>query len=783
QGTLSAALASGETLNVIRDAVVIGQALVDDSDPANISWTFDDSALEDGSEYSYQVQVVDGSGNQGPLSNEYTITVDITQEAPTIIDVSDNIGDEQGSIAQGGTTDDAMPTITGSGEAGSIITLLDNGEVVGTGIVDGSGNWSIEPELPLLEGSHSFTAISTDAAGNASDPSAARTLVLDIPGPNAPAIDAVIDDQGDVTGVISKGNGITDDTSPTVIGSGQVGATITLYDADANELGTAVVDAQGNWSIEIDPVNGLSEGEQSLTAIATLAGKDSPETGPYTFTVDSMTPVAPIYSVIDDQGNTTGPLADGDTTDDAQPTFSGIDAIPGAVITILDGTEVIASTTVNPDGTWEVTPVEPLADGEHEFDVTQTGPNGITSAGTPITVTVDTRDVLVTITHISDDVEGIVGDVAPNGLTNDAEPVVSGHATAGKDVTVLLNGDVIGTVPTDSQGVWSLPVPATTPLTEGENIFVAQVENASGETVNSTQFSVTLDTTAPDSVTDMTATDDVGSDQGLITNGGNTDDTTPTFDGSGEPGDSIDIYDNGELIGSTVVDPAGAWTFTPSTPLAQGPHSITTQATDPAGNTSDPSVPFTFDLDSSAPEQSAVITNVYDDVNDVGNIASGASTDDTAPQLQGTLSAALASGETLNVIRDAVVIGQALVDDSDPANISWTFDDSALEDGREYSYQVQVVDGSGNQGPLSNEYTIIVDSSPPAQNISIDFITDDVEPQAGDFESGSSTNDVTPLINGSMDQGLAADEYIVVYRDGVELGQAVVDSSDPDNIT
>ncbi|MEM5527605.1 hypothetical protein WN093_02125, partial [Gammaproteobacteria bacterium AS21] len=150
---------------------------------------------------------------------------------------------------------------------------------------------------------------------------------------------------------------------------------------------------------------------------------------------------------------------------------------------------------------------------------------------------------------------------------------------------------------------------------------------------------------------------------------------------------------------------------------------------------------------------------------------------------QGTLSAALASGETLNVIRDAVVIGQALVDDSDPANISWTFDDSALEDGREYSYQVQVVDGSGNQGPLSNEYTIIVDSSPPAQNISIDFITDDVEPQAGDFESGSSTNDVTPLINGSMDQGLAADEYIVVYRDGVELGQAVVDSSDPDNIT
>ncbi|MEM5530792.1 Ig-like domain-containing protein, partial [Gammaproteobacteria bacterium AS21] len=193
-GTLSGPLAANESLDVVRNGQLIGQAVIDDSDPGNITWHFNDENLDNGGVYNYKVRVTDAANNLGSFSDSFKIIIDVTQPAPTITDVSDNIGDEQGSIAQGGTTDDAMPTITGSGEAGSIITLLDNGEVVGTGIVDGSGNWSIEPELPLLEGSHSFTAISTDAAGNASDPSAARTLVLDIPGPNAPAIDAVIDD-------------------------------------------------------------------------------------------------------------------------------------------------------------------------------------------------------------------------------------------------------------------------------------------------------------------------------------------------------------------------------------------------------------------------------------------------------------------------------------------------------------------------------------------------------------------------------------------------------------
>ena len=47
---------------------------------------------------------------------------------------------------------------------------------------------------------------------------------------------------------------------------------------------------------------------------------------------------------------------------------------------------------------------------------------------------------------------------------------------------------------------------------------------------------------------------DVGIVQGSIANGGSTDDTTPTLSGSGATfGDTVNVYDNGNLLGTTQV--------------------------------------------------------------------------------------------------------------------------------------------------------------------------------------------------------------------------------------
>ena len=70
------------------------------------------------------------------------------------------------------------------------------------------------------------------------------------------------------------------------------------------------------------------------------------------------------------------------------------------------------------------------------------------------------------------------------------------------------------------------------------------------------------------------------------------DDTMPTLSGDGVmPGNQITVLDNGVPIGMTTALPDGTWTCTPTTPLADGSHSLTVTETDSAGHTSAASAP------------------------------------------------------------------------------------------------------------------------------------------------------------------------------------------------
>ncbi|MBD9518269.1 Ig-like domain-containing protein, partial [Pseudomonas sp. PDM22] len=69
-----------------------------------------------------------------------------------------------------------------------------------------------------------------------------------------------------------------------------------------------------------------------------------------------------------------------------------------------------------------------------------------------------------------------------------------------------------------------------------------------------------------------------------------TNDTTPTIDGKTEPGaDVVVIFPTGEEIHAKA-DENGEWSVTPTQPLPEGNNDITVIATDPAGNTSEPTV-------------------------------------------------------------------------------------------------------------------------------------------------------------------------------------------------
>src|SRR5439155_13614047 len=82
-----------------------------------------------------------------------------------------------------------------------------------------------------------------------------------------------------------------------------------------------------------------------------------------------------------------------------------------------------------------------------------------------------------------------------------------------------------------------------------------------------------------------------------------TNDNTPTFTGTAEPGSTVTVYVNGVKAGTATTDASGDWTFTipANHALADGNYSITVTATDTAGNTSPPSAPLNVKVDTHTP--------------------------------------------------------------------------------------------------------------------------------------------------------------------------------------
>ncbi|MEO9454008.1 Ig-like domain-containing protein, partial [Chromobacterium phragmitis] len=108
------------------------------------------------------------------------------------------------------------PTITGTAEANSTVTVYVDGTAVGTATADGSGAWSYNLASSLADGNHSLKATATDAAGNVSGQSSAKNITVDTSAPNAPAglgLSAASDTGG------SHSDGVTSNNQPTITGT------------------------------------------------------------------------------------------------------------------------------------------------------------------------------------------------------------------------------------------------------------------------------------------------------------------------------------------------------------------------------------------------------------------------------------------------------------------------------------------------------------------------------------------------------------------------------------
>ncbi|MFT3914154.1 MAG: hypothetical protein QM704_08545 [Anaeromyxobacteraceae bacterium] len=135
-----------------------------------------------------------------------------------------------------------------------------------------------------------------------------------------------------------------------------------------------------------------------------------------------------------------------------------------------------------------------------------------------------------------------------------------------------------------------------------------------------------------------------------------------------------------------------------------------------------------------------------------------------APVIYGSLSAPLDSGESLEVSRSGAVAGTA-----NATGTAWTFTDAAPADGT-FTYTARVVSGV-DFGATSNGFTFSIDATPPAQLAAITGFQDDL---LGAVTPGGFGTDTTPVVNGTLTAGLAADEALQVLRDGSLVGSATV---------
>ena len=170
-------------------------------------------------------------------------------------------------------------------DLGDVVQIVSGGVVLGSASVGASATSVTVPlNVSLSEGANTLTARIVDRAGNVGTASAALVITVDTTAPTAstPQL-AVASDSGTV------GDGLTNDTTPALTGTGTAGETVTVYDG-ATAVGTATVDGSGAWALD---TSALANGAHSLTVVLTdSAGNASVPSSPLVLTIDASAPVA-----------------------------------------------------------------------------------------------------------------------------------------------------------------------------------------------------------------------------------------------------------------------------------------------------------------------------------------------------------------------------------------------------------------------------------------------------------------------------------------------------------
>ncbi|HFT1106358.1 TPA: Ig-like domain-containing protein [Escherichia coli] len=693
-GSLTAALASNETAQISIDGGVTWSTLT----VTGTTWRYNDSrTLTDGN-YLYQVRVIDAAGNVGATDSQ-NVVIDTTAPDPAVKTIAISaITTDTGLITNDFVTSDT--TLAVSGTLGSALSAgefaqisIDGGTTWQNLAVNGL-TWTYLDGRTLTDGNYNYQVRVIDTAGNIGA-TASQIVTVDTTAPLASktiVIAGISDDTG-----LSSSDFVTRDTTLTVRGT--LGAALAADERAQISLDGGVTWATltvigTSWSYADGRT--LTDGTWNYTVrVVDLAGNVG-QTATQNVVVDTISPEAAksitITGISDDTGASSSDFITSDTTLTVRGVlgaalganeFAQISTDNGATwvnVTVaadgLNWTYVDGRTLTNGTTTWQVRVVD-LA-----------GNVGATGSQSAQIDTVNPAQVL-TIASISTD----TGSSATDFITSDTTLTLTGSLGAGlasgEVAQISLDGGATWTTLTTNGTQWTYTDSRT--LTDGSYVYQVRVLDLAGNTGPVVSKTVVVDTINPTATpTIVSYTDDVGQRQGTFSNSQATDDTTPLLNGVlSAPlasGEVVYLYRNGLLLGAVTMVGALNWTYSDSG-LVSGAYTYSARVVDLAGNITSSS-DFVLTVDTSIPTTLAQITNQ--------------TTRDTTPIISGVLTAALASGQYVEVVINGKTYtsqpGGAVV--VDPAHNTWYVQlpdtDALAASATAYNVTAQVKSSAGN---------------------------------------------------------------------------------------
>ncbi|MGP6489870.1 Ig-like domain-containing protein, partial [Duffyella gerundensis] len=240
QPTLRGVGTPGGSVEIFYDGKLMSYAEINDKG----EWSYTpNSTLSNGS-HEFYVVVTSPDGTTLPAGPTFSLIINapVVYFAPVIDGAASNVHGLT-MLYNGDATDDATPYFAGKGLADSTIAVYINDQYYGEAKVDPWGGWSYTPSPALEKGEHTFTFVTVDDQGNEYI-SEAFTLHVD------PAIPLTIlsadDDVGAVTDPLLSGSS-TDDSQPTLRGTGKPGSIIEIFGTDG-VFAKETIGPEGNWS-------------------------------------------------------------------------------------------------------------------------------------------------------------------------------------------------------------------------------------------------------------------------------------------------------------------------------------------------------------------------------------------------------------------------------------------------------------------------------------------------------------------------------------------------------